>query len=324
MASVGSPLYRYLAQVQRLIGYDEHQALYNVDDLCEFVNIARSEVAAQGQCIRVLTPCAGAIYQLNVVAPGVNYSNPLVTISAPDAPSGSLPYPQGAQATATVQQIGGQISGGFINFGGAGYFQPTATIIDPTGTGAIVQPVVVPINQTNYAQEEYPFSGVALAPFPGVGSILSVRSVSFVWNNWQWSASRVSFSKYQALIRQYVSSFFAPPVWCCQFGQGSNGTLKLYPLPDQSYQMQFDALCLPLDLIDDTSYEAIPEPWTKAVPYYAAHLALLSRAAEVPQMLPLANQYFNEKTGGLFGVHMRRARAFSQPGQVSSFYGRVP
>ena len=323
MASVGSPLYRYLAQVQRLIGYDEHQGLYNIDDLAEFVNIARGEVAAQGQCIRRKTPSSGAIYQLNVVAPGVGYSNPLVTISAPDAPSGSLPYPLGAQATATVQQIGGQISGGFINFGGAGYFQPTATIIDPTGTGAIVQPVVVPINQTMYGQEEYPFSGVSMAPFPGVGQILAVRSVTFTWGNEQWSLTNVSFSRYQAQIRRYTSSFFAPPGVCCQFGQGTEGTLLLYPFPDQSYQMVWDTTCLPLDLIDDTSFEAIPPPFDKAVPYYAAHLALLSRAAEVPQMLPLANTYFNEKTGGLFGAHMRRARAFSQPGQVSSFYGRV-
>lgn len=316
-------LYRYLQQVQRLLGYDETQSYYSIDDLAEFVNIARGEVAAQGQCIRILTPCSGAVYALQVVEPGANYTNPQVSISAPDAPSGSLPYPLGAQATGAVQQIGGQISNGSVVFGGAGYFQPVAKVSDPTGAGAVVQPLVTPLNQAVYGQEEYPFTGVSLAPFPGIASILAVKSVSFVWNNWQWSASHVGFSKYQALIRQYVASFYAPPVWTCQFGQGTNGSIKAYPLADQAYQMQWDALCLPEDLIDDTTFEAIPEPWTKAVPFYAAHLALLARAAEIPQLMPLAMSYFNERTGGLFMVHMRRARAFSQPGQVSSFYGRV-
>lgn len=316
-------LYRYLQQVQRLLGFDETQAYYSIDDLIEFVNIARGEVAAQGQCVRLLTPCAGSIVTLNVTNPGTGYTNPVISVSVPDAPSGSLPFPQGAQATGNVQQIGGMISNASIAFGGGGYFQPVVTVSDPTGVGAVIEPILAPLNQTIFGQEEYPFEGIDLTPFPGIGSILSVRSVSFVWSNWQWSSSRVSFSKYQALIRQYVASFFAPPVWVCQFGQGAAGTLKMYPLPDQSYQMQWDCLCLPSDLIDDTSYDPIPEPWTKAVPFYAAHLALLSRSAEIPQMLPLANTYFNERTGGLFATHMRRARAFSQPGQVSSFYGRV-
>jgi hypothetical protein len=260
---------------------------------------------------------------LAVTAPGTGYTNPSLTISAPDAPSGSLPYPQGAQATGLVQQIGGQLSTASISFGGGGYFQPAVSISDPTGTGGTVTAQVSPLNQAVFGQEEYPFANIDLAPFPGIGAILAIQSVSMVWSNWQWSVSRLSFSKYQAMIRQYVASFFAPPVWLCQFGQGTAGSIKMYPIPDQSYQMQWDCLCLPDELIDDTSFDPIPEPWRKAVPFYAAHLALLSRAAEVPALMPLAFRYFNEQNGGLFATHMRRARAFAQPLGNSSFYGRV-
>lgn len=316
-------LYKYMQDVQRLVGFDETQAIFNVNDLQDFINTARGEVAAQGQCIRLLTPCAGSILTLGVIEGGAGYTSPTLSISAPDAPSGSLPYPRGAQATGVVQQIGGQIVSAGVSFGGGGYFQPVATVNDPTGTGAIITAQVSPFNQAVFGQEEYPFSLIDLTPFPGIGAILSVRSISMVWSNWQWSVSFLGFSKYQAMIRQYVASFFAPPVWACQFGQGVAGSFKMYPIPDQAYQMQWDCLCLPSDLEDDTSFEAIPEPWTKAVPFYAAHLALLSRAAEIPALMPLAFRYFNEKDGGLFGVHMRRARAFSQPGRVSSFYGRV-
>lgn len=314
---------RYLQDVQRLVGFDETQSLYNIDDLLAFINTARAEVAAQGQCIRLLTPCAGSVLTLTVTEFGSGYTNPTLTITAPDAPSGSLPYPQGAQATGIVQQIGGRLSGASVTFGGGGYFQPVVTVSDPHGTGGAVTAQISPINQVLFGQEEYRFADIDLTPFPGIASILSVRSVSMVWNNWQWSCSRVSFSKYQAMIRQYVASFYAPPVWLCQFGQGAAGSLKFYPIPDQSYQCQWDTLCLPEDLDDDASFEAIPDPWTKAVPFYAAHLAILSRSAEIPAFMPLADKYFNARDGGLFGVHMRRARAFSQPGAISSFYGRV-
>lgn len=195
-----SPLYSYLMQVQRLVGFDETQAYFSIDDLHDFVNTARGEVAAQGQCVRLLTPCAGAIVTLTVVEPGFGYTNPKLSITAPDAPSGSLPYPQGSQATGMVQQIAGGIVSGSITFGGAGYFQPVATVSDPTGVGAVVTAQVAPINQAVFGQEEYSFSGIDLSPFPGIGAILSVRSVSMVWSNWQWSCSKLSFSKYQAMI----------------------------------------------------------------------------------------------------------------------------
>jgi len=322
-ATLLPPLYYYLQQVRRLIGYDEHMALYNEDDLIEFINIARAEVAAQGQCIRRLSPSQSSIYTLQVLQPGINYTAPTLSISAPDAPSGSKPYPQGLQATGICMQLGGQIATAGVTVGGAGYFAPSVTVNDPTGSGAVIKANLGPLWETVFGQEEYAFADIPIAGFAGVGSVLAIRSVSFVWANWQWSASRLSFSKYQALIRQYVASFFAPPVWCCQFGQGVDGSYKLYPLPDQSYQMSADCICLPVELTDDTTYEAIPQPWRRAVPYFAAHLTLLSKAAEIPQMLPLANTYFNERTGGLFQVEMRRARAFAQPGYASSYYGRV-
>lgn len=319
------PLFVYAQALRRLIGYDENFALFSEDDLNSFISIARQEVAAQGQCIRRLSPCQGSIYTLDVTNPGSGYTAPTLTISAPDAPSGSKPYPQGLQATGDLQIIGGQISNASVVIGGAGYFQPTVTINDATGSGAVITPTLTPLWQTNVGQEEYAFSDIPLAGFPGISSVLAIRSITIFWGpgNWQWSCGRVSFSKYQALYRQYSTQWLAPPVIACQFGQGIEGTYKLYPIADQAYPQQVDCICLPADLEDDTSYEAIPVPWRNAVPFYAAHLALLSKAAEVPQMLPLALQYFNETTGGLFMTHMRRARAFSQPGYVSSYYGRL-
>lgn len=318
------PLNTYISDIYRLLGRDETQSDWNPDDLIRYINIARSEVAAQGQCIRRTSPVSGSILTLTVVEPGHSYSNnPTVTISPPDFPSGFLPYPNGAQATASAQVIGGQIAAVSNDFGGSGYFQPSVTITDPTGTGAVVTTQITPILQTTFNQEVYRFSDIPIEALPGVQSILSVRSIQVIWSSWAWTVARCSFSKYQALIKQYVNQFQAPPVWCCQFGQGVDGTVHLFPRPDTNYQLVFDMSCLPIDLIDDQSVEAIPDPWRNAVQFYAGHLALLSKASLQPAFMPLASAYFNAKDGGLFGAHMRRARAFSQPMMTSSAYGRV-
>lgn len=315
-------LWTYLQQTQRLLA-DPNQAIYNIDDLQFYVNEARRKVAAQGQCIRRVSPVSGSILTVDVTNPGSGYTAPVVAITPPDSPSGYLPYPQGAQATAAATVIGGRISNIGVTFGGGGYFQPEVTITDPHGTGATAVATVSPVNQTTIGQEVYRFSDVPMSSFPGISAILSVRGVSIIWSNWEYSVNWVSYSKYNALVRQYVSTFFAPPTMGCQVGQGTDGSIHLYPLADQPYLMQWDTLCLPSDLSSDQDYEAIPDPWRHAIPFYAAHLALLGRAAEVPQMLPLAMQYYNEKNGGLYMAHMKTARATSQPGRVSSFYGRV-
>jgi hypothetical protein len=319
------PLFTYATDTLRLLGRDETQDEWNPDDIIRWINIARGEVAKQGQCIRLLSPISGSILTLQVTNPGAGYTAPTLAISAPDSPNGYLPYPAGAQATGTVAHIGGQISNASVNFGGSGYFQPTATVHDPTGVGAVVVPTVTPINATSFNQEVYRFADVPISASPGVQAILSVRSVAILWSNWQWTIARTSFSRYQAVIRQYVNSYNAPPVWAAQFGQGVNGTLHLFPRPDQVYQMQWDCLCLPNDLVTDQDYEAIPDPWRAAVPYYAAHLGLLSKASIQPQFMSLASAYFNGKPGdgGFFGLHMRRSRAYAEPGVASSFYGRV-
>ncbi len=71
-----------------------------------------------------------------------------------------------------------------------------------------------------------------------------------------------------------------------QFGQGTTGTLYVDPVPDQTYSLNLDCVCRPVDLATDSTPETIPYPYTDAVPYYAAYLAYLSaqRAADADRM----------------------------------------
>lgn len=264
----------YLQQVQRFTR-DAKQDLLNPEDLLNYVNRARREVAARTQCIRRLTPISGAVVSIAVTAGGSGYTNPTVAISSPDFPSGRGANPNGLQALASAVFVNGIITQITVNLGGAGYFEPVVSITDPTGTGATASATISKINQLNTGQEEYKFSDIDVTMFPGVASVYAIQSVSVIYADYRYSLPMYDFSTYQAKIRQYPFQYQYVPAFCSQYGQGTDGSFFAYPLPSQVYQWEFDCFCMPQDLVNDLSVEAIPQPWQDVVPYYAAHLAFL-------------------------------------------------
>lgn len=349
MAGITNPsLYEYMQDTQLLIA-DTGQTFVNPLDLTRYINKARREVAMRSQSVRIVTPVSGAITSIEVINPGSGYINPQVIIDPPDAPSGELPYPGGAQAVASAQQIGGQISNVSIDFGGDGYLRPHARIVDEggmgpatqhatcwedgtaweqtrtnwdamvtppmiegTGEGAEVRVHTVLLTVTQENQEVYPFKNVPLDRFPGVAQIFAVKSVSFQYFNYRYSVPVFSFSNYQAYIRVYPFQYRYVPTAACQFGQGVNGSLYLYPVPSDKFAMEWDCFCLPQDLDDDQDYEAIPPPWTDAVPLFAAHLAYMGM-----QNLNSA-QYLLD----LYDNFVHRYSAYARPGRATNPYGR--
>jgi hypothetical protein len=270
-------LFEYLAQTQRFLR-EQKQGFVNPDDLVSYINRARREVALRTQCIRVLTPSSAQVLSATVTAQGSDYANPVVTITDPDFPSGVSPYPNGLQATAAAQLLGGAINAIDITNGGSGYFQPIATIRDTSpgvGSGATADLVVGPINLLNEGQEVYKFSDIDLSGNPGCKSVFYVRSVAIIYANYRYVIPIYAFSEYQAKIRQYPFQYQYVPSFGSFFGQGVGGSLYVYPLPSQTYQMEWDCLCLPSDIETNQDAEAIVDPWTDAVPYFSAHLAML-------------------------------------------------
>lgn len=301
----------YLKQCQRFMR-DQKQEALNPEDLISYINRARREVAMRSQCIRILPPISGQIVSASVTAPGAGYTAPTVVITPPDFPSGLPNAPNGAQATGTATVAGGTISGVSINFGGYGYFQPQISLTDATGSGASITPVMSPLNLLNQAQEVYAFSSVNLSMFPGVASIYNVRSVSILFSNSRYSLPMYPFSIYQSQIRQWPLGYQYVPTMCSQFGQGANGSIYFYPLPSQTYQMDWDCLCLPQDLTTDLSVEAIPDPWTDAIPYMVASLAM----AEIQNMN--ASIFY----ASLYDQFAQRYSNYARIGRVTNPYGR--
>lgn len=301
----------YTKGVTRL-ARDHTQKVLNPEDIIVYVNKARRMVALRTRCIRRLLPISGSIKSCNLITGGHGYTNPTLYISPPDFPSNSGPYPNGAQATGNFTLFGGVITDCEITFGGAGYFQPVMYFTDPTGSGASVSPVLTQICTLNQGQEVYRFADQDLSLFPGVGGITAILSTTVIFSQYRYYLPKYSFSKYQALIRNYAYQFQYVPGLCSQYGQGSDGSLYVYPLPNQVYQMEWDCICVPSDLDFDQDVEAIPDPWCDAVEFYAAHLAFLElqNPNAARNMLDLF-----EKNLGIFGVAAR-------PGHGINPYGR--
>lgn len=304
----------YLKQVQRLIR-EQKQEFENPEDLLAYINIARREVAGRTQCIRRLTPISGQITSINLTAGGSGYVSPVVSITTPDFPSGRQPNPAGLQATASTIMSAGVITSVIVTEGGDGYFQPEITITDETGpgTGATAEAILTPMNLLLLGQEVYPFEDIYLGAWPGVDSVYMIKSASVIYTNYRYSLPMYAFSVYQAQIRQYPFQYTYVPSFCSQYGQGAGGSFYAYPLPSQTYQWEFDCFCLPQDMrLDNSIPEAIPQPWTDAVPYMAVQLAF-----QELQNLNAAGYYekqFDKRTLG----YSQQAR----PGRMTNPYGR--
>lgn len=267
-------LFGYLQDTQRWLR-EQKQEFMNVDDLTRYINRARTLIALQTQSIRIITPSSGVITGYSVTAQGSGYSNtPTLAVSAPDFPSGMLPYPNGNQATASCIVQGGQITNIYSQYGGAGYFEPEITITDATGTGATATPIVGGINLLNQGQEVYNFSNIDLSANPGCKSVYAVRGVSLIYSGYRYSVEYMPWSRYQ-IYRAYPYEYQYTPAIYSQPTQGAAGQLYFYPLPSQALQAEWDVQVLPSDLIDDQSVEAIPDPWGECVAYAACHYAML-------------------------------------------------
>ncbi len=267
-------LVEYEQQTQRFLR-EQKQEFINPEDLISYINRARREIALRTQCIRVLTPSSASVVTAEVTAGGTGYVNPTVAITPPDFPSGYGQNPNGLQATALPIVQAGVITAIDIQNGGSGYFQPVATITDSVGTGATATLTAAPINLLLQGQEVYNFSDIDLSANPGARAVFYVRSVAIIYANYRYVIPIYAFSDYQAKIRQYPFQYQYVPSFGSFYAQGASGSLYVYPLPSQTYQMEWDCLCLPQDLTDRYSEEAIPEPWTEAVPYFAAHLGMM-------------------------------------------------
>lgn len=133
-------------------------------------------------------------------------------------------------------------------------------------------------------------------------TVLAIRSAAISGTSvldirgWEW---------FTAYYRERNDS--GVPTIVAQHGQGTGGNLRFFPNPNAAITVTLDAVALPENLIDDTTPEAIPYPWTDAVPFYAAWLCMMNaqRQSDADMMFSRYEQ-----------IMMRLARLGATPSQL--------
>ena len=163
-------------------------------------------------------------------------------------------------------------------------------------------------------QQVYPFSSIVLGN-SAVGGIFNIMTMWLaIGGGLVWVRPRPFpwFSLYE--LNNPVPVQAQPTIWS-QYAQGETGSLYVSNVPDTSYTATLDCVCVPIPLVDDTTVEAIPFPFTDAVAYFAAYLALLgaqtgAREAEANRMFQRYQEFYN------------RARRFSTPEILPNIYSQ--
>jgi hypothetical protein len=153
-------------------------------------------------------------------------------------------------------------------------------------------------------QQAYGFSSIVVSGV-GFGSVQSVRMIGGGGNRlnprtWEW------------LFDYYISPNTpsgVPKDWA-QLGQGIYGTIYLGPTPSSVITLSLDVVLLPAALSADSDPESLPYPFTDAVPYFAAYMALLS----INDIKNAENFY------QLYERFMMRARVISTPSVLPEQY----
>lgn len=164
-------------------------------------------------------------------------------------------------------------------------------------------------------QQVYPFADIntGTPSANGIGGVFNVKQITvnvaagaqFIYNrSFQW------FNLF--FIAQPAPEPDIPTDWA-QYSQGSTGSLYFNPIPDTIYALNLDCVCLPINLVDDTTVEAIPYPWTDCVPFFAAFYAYMSaqRQADADKMYQRYQQY------------VQRARGMSNPSVLKKNFAQA-
>lgn len=155
---------------------------------------------------------------------------------------------------------------------------------------------------------------------PGVREVLAVRSLAVAIGvgdgAWKPMWNRLPWTDFQARFRIWNRAWIGTisyPGFYAQYGFGVSGSIYLAPIPSQEQPMELDTSCMPFPLETDNDPECIQQPWTDAVCYYAAFMALLQqqRAQDAAALL------------ALFQTEMPFCASVVAPTMVQAPYGAV-
>lgn len=307
----------YEKQTQRLL-HDPNALAYTLADIDTYINLARAQIAIEGECVTALLS-GGTVTALSISAGGTGYAGTLA-INFTGV---------GAQAFATGTIAGGSVASVTLTTGGWGWIPASGLVVtalgSTSGSNATIVATVDNSATTVTGQEVLQFStlnnllsawnsatGGNLPGLQGMNQVIKIFSIACnQQGTYKPMLTQKPWSEFQAYLRIYSNTQQNYPTYWAQLGQGVNGSIYLFPWPAQPLQLDIQCAVTPVALVNDTTPEAIPYPWTDAVPYYAAYLAYMnsSRAEDA------------ERLYQLYTIFMKRARAYSEAPFMPDWYG---
>jgi len=135
--------------------------------------------------------------------------------------------------------------------------------------------VLVTTLSTVANQEAYAITlaNAAVAAVPGVASPYGVWGVAVAEANYFIALGRMDFPSFQAYRRILNNTAQNYPDKFSTYNRGAAQVIYLSLVPAAVYAMIWDVACIPVNLVDDTTIEALPEPWTEIIPFKAASYA---------------------------------------------------
>lgn len=117
--------------------------------------------------------------------------------------------------------------------------------------------------------EQYQLSSLTMPTALTGYTIIDVMGINILWGSTRIKLAYLPWTRFDVQFR-YWNNMLSRPVCYSRLG-----SLSVYigPLPDTSYQSDWDVALIPPALVSDSSPEPIPEPFTTPVKYYASYLA---------------------------------------------------
>lgn len=246
---------------------DMNYSFISQNQLTRWINTARRNAAKRTGCVRRLITgqsAFGASAQNNVAIPSAAQPNAL-----PGGFSNGT-YPNGLTTY-------GDFNNDYNNDYNVNYtYYPNPPPYYSIAYGAINNSCM-----TIPGVERYPYIGFfnnfLRAQYAGVSNVLDTIACSVNWGgttrpNLDW----MPWDEFQAYCRAYaVLNMSYPAVWSV-FNDGPQGEIWMFPVPSQYNEIELDVTCQPVDLIDDSTFDAIPDGFQEALKYGAAAIAFES------------------------------------------------
>lgn len=237
----------YRLECRRLL-HDATQKFWSNTELNDYINAARDRVASDTGCIRRLVTAylsegieqypIGGVTGFDLTAAGSGYADGTYALGIGASPGG-------ADATATYTATGGAVVSIALTYTGL-YYETAPAITFPSGggTGAAATAGIIP-DQT-----------------------LDIMNITPLWGNQRVPLNYQPWTEFNAKWRAWTINPQRPVCWS-RYGTAQSAAF-IGPVPDQTYQTEFDTAITPDDLTDDTTVDRqMRFPYSMPVAYYA-------------------------------------------------------